>query len=272
MMRNRFVGILITAPLILVATFVGCAEEDEGNPKWELVWADEFNGPAGELPNPANWTYDIGTNWGNNQLEWTTDRTENVSLDGEGHLVFTAREESFEGQNYTSARILTRGLQEFTYGRIETRVDLPVGQGIWPAFWMLGEDFGTVGWPQCGEIDIMEYRGQEPNVNWGSLHGPGHFGATAFTQRYELPQGRLDTGFHTFAIEWEGDEIRWYLDDVLFHSGGPEDVQGEWVYDHPFYLILNIAVGGNWVGPVGPNTEFPQSMLVDYVRVYQDAS
>ncbi|MBD3166539.1 family 16 glycosylhydrolase, partial [bacterium] len=132
-------------------------------------------------------------------------------------------------------------------------------------------DIDEVGWPQCGEIDIMEFRGQEPNVNHGSLHGPGHSGANAYTQRYVLPQGRLDNGFHTYAIEWTPDSIDWYLDDVLFHSGGPEDIEGEWVYDHPFYLILNIAVGGGFVGPVGPDTEFPQDMIIDYVRVYEDA-
>lgn len=259
--------------LVLVSLFmISCAENNDNDLNWELIWADDFDGPAGELPDPANWTYDIGTDWGNNQLEWTTDRPENVSLDGEGHLVITAREESFEGQNYTSARIVTRDLQEFTYGRIEARIDLPVGQGIWPAFWMLGADIDEVGWPQCGEIDIMEYRGQEPNVNHGSLHGPGHSGAAAYTSRYELPQGRLDTGFHTYAIEWTPSEIRWYLDDVLFHSARPENITGEWVYNHPFYLILNIAVGGGFVGPVGPDTEFPQSMIIDYVHVYQVAS
>ena len=270
-MQTLIIWILSALSVLALLLFTGCEEEGGDTPKWALVWADEFDGPAGQLPNPENWTYDIGTDWGNNQLEWTTDRPENVSLDGNGNLVITAREESYEGQNYTSARIVTRGLQEFKYGRVEARIDLPVGQGIWPAFWMLGANIDQVGWPQCGEIDIMEFRGQEPNVLHGTLHGPGHYAGDAYTKRYVLPQGRLDNGFHTYAIEWEGHEIRWYLDGVLYHSGGPEDIDGEWVYDHPFYIILNIAVGGNFVGPPNNDTEFPQEMIIDYVRVYEDA-
>lgn len=240
---------------------------------WQLIWNDEFNGPAGQSPDPGQWTYDVGTNWGNNQLEFDTDRPENVSLDGNGNLAIIAREETYMGQAYTSARILTRGLYEQRYGRIEARIKLPIGQGIWPAFWMLGNDFGTAGWPQCGEIDIMEYRGQEPDIVHGSLHGPGYSAGDALTQQYALANDRFDTAFHVFAVEWEENVIRWYRDDVLYFTVAPDNLDGnEWVFDHPFYMILNVAVGGTFVGSPDGSTVFPQTMLVDYVRVYQNGS
>ncbi|TFG37215.1 MAG: glycosyl hydrolase family protein, partial [Candidatus Aminicenantes bacterium] len=170
---------------------------------------------------------------------------------------------------YTSARIVTRNRYEPTYGRIEARIKLPTGQGLWPAFWLLGNDIGTVGWPQCGEIDIMEYRGQEPATLFGTLHGPGYSGGAGISQTYVLENDRFDTAFHTFAVEWEVGVIRWYVDDVLYHTVVPSDLNGnEWVFDHPFYIILNVAVGGNFVGPPDPSTVFPQTMRVDYVRVY----
>jgi len=238
----------------------------------ELVWQDEFEGPAGQLPDPAKWGYDIGTDWGNAQLEYDTDRPENVSLDGDGNLAITAREESYMGQSYTSARIVTRDKFEPTYGRIEARIKLPTGQGIWPAFWMLGNDIETVGWPQCGEIDIMEYRGQEPQIIHGSLHGPGYFGAEALTSRFYLENGRFDTDFHVFAVEWRAGEIRWYVDDIRYFTIYPSQVSGEWVFDHPFYIILNVAVGGYFVGPPNSTTVFPQTMLIDYVKVYREGN
>lgn len=238
-----------------------------------LVWSDEFNGPAGQSPDSARWAYDIGTDWGNAQLEYDTDRPSNVSLNGYGNLAITAHEEFYMGQPYTSARIVTRGLFEPMYGRVETRINLPTGQGIWPAFWMLGSDIGTAGWPQCGEIDIMEYRGQETSIIHGSLHGPGYSGGDALTQSYMLDNGQFDTAFHVFAVEWEEDEIRWYMDDSLYQTITPGDLDGdEWVFDHPFYIILNVAVGGNFVGPPDASTIFPQTMLIDYVRVYQSAT
>ncbi len=256
-------------PLLLLP-LLGAACEDAGptGAEWELVWADEFEGPAGQPPDPSRWTYDIGTDWGNGQLEWTTDRPENVSLDGSGNLAIVARQEAFQGQPYTSARIKTQGLFEQQYGRFEARIRLPTGRGIWPAFWMLGNDLDVVGWPQSGEIDVMEFRGQEPNVLFGALHGPGHSGANAYSRRYQLPQGRLDTGFRVYAVEWREDVITWMLDDVTYHIARRGEVPGDWVYDHPFFLILNIAVGGGFVGPPDESTVFPQTMLVDYVRVY----
>ena len=270
-------------PWAIFLALIGCARsvdyEDPGEPteptdstmNWQLVWQDEFEGPA-QSPNPAKWDYDIGTNWGNDQEEYDTDRATNVSLDGNGNLAITAREESYEGQDYTSARIVTRGLFEPTYGRIEARIKLPTGQGIWPAFWMLGNDIGTVSWPQCGEIDIMEYRGQEPQIVHGSLHGPGYSGGEALTRRFYLENDRFDNGFHIFRVEWKPGEIKWFVDEINYLTLDPSDADGDWVFDHPFYIILNVAVGGNFVGSPDETTVFPQTMLVDYVRIYRQGN
>lgn len=266
--RNPSVG-RFWSTLLIAALVAGCGSDEGGGERWQLTWADEFEGPEGQSPDSSRWVFDIGTDWGNNQLEWTTDRPENVSLDGQGNLAIVAREEPFQGQPYTSARIKTKGLFEQAYGRFEARIQVPSGAGIWPAFWMLGNNIDEVGWPQSGEIDIMEFRGQEPSVLHGSIHGPGHFGGQAYTRRYELPQGRLDTGFHVYAVEWVEDQITWFLDGEPYHVARRSEVPGEWVYDHPFFLLLNVAVGGGFVGsPEG--TTFPRTMLVDYVRVYED--
>ena len=261
---------LALCALLLIPAFVAACGNGEEEPTWTMVWSDEFEGPAGQLPSAANWTFDIGTDWGNNQLEYDTDRPENVSLDGNGNLAITAREESYMGSAYTSGRIKTQGHFEQTHGRFEARIQLPVGQGIWPAFWMLGNDIDTAGWPQCGEIDIMEYRGQEPSVVLGTIHGPGYSASAGVTSRYVLSGARFDTDFHVFAIEWTEDEIRWFVDGEHYHTVDPSDVGGsEWVFDHPFFILLNVAVGGGFVGPPDASTTFPQSMLVDWVRVYR---
>ncbi len=258
---------LILAALVVCA-LCGRAQAAEENKNPLFMWQDEFDGPAGQLPDAARWDYDIGTDWGNAQLEYDTDRPTNVSLDGNGHLAITAREEFYMGQPYTSARIVTRDLYEFAYGRVEARIKLPVGQGIWPAFWLLGADFETIGWPQCGEIDIMEYLGHQPTTVYGSLHGPGYSGGASYTQSYVLETGGFNDDFHVFAVEWEADVIRWYVDDILYSTLTTQDISpNEWVFDHPFYIILNVAVGGNWPGPPDAATEFPQTMLVDYVRI-----
>ncbi len=259
--------------LLLAVPGTGCSSNDDGEAmEWTLVWQDDFTGPAGQLPDPKNWRFDIGTGWGNNQLEYDTDRPENVSLDGLGRLAITAREESYQGSAYTSGRINTSGFFSQTRGRFEARILLPVGQGIWPAFWLLGANFASVGWPECGEIDIMEYRGQEPTVLHGSLHGPGYSGGSALTTRYNLPGGLgFNDEFHVFAVEWDEAGIRWYMDDIRFLSIAPGDLpaNGRWVFNHPFFIILNVAVGGNFVGPPDASTTFPQTMLVDWVRVYK---
>jgi beta-glucanase (GH16 family) len=148
-------------------------------------------------------------------------------------------------------------------------MQLPWGTGIWPAFWLLGANIDEVDWPQCGEIDIMEYRGQEPSRIHGSLHGPGYSGAEPVTSRYDLVNDRFDTGFHLFAVEWSENVVKWYVDGTLYQTVAAGDVPGQWVYNHPFYIILNLAVGGNYVGPPNENTVFPQTLLIDYIRVYE---
>jgi beta-glucanase (GH16 family) len=271
MVEKYYRTVRLSLVIFMAGMLFGCSDEDPNirPDSWDLVWQDEFDGPAGQSPDPTKWTYDIGTDWGNAQLEYDTDRPENVSLDGVGNLAITAIKEEYENQPYTSARIVTRGLFEQAYGRFEARIKLPIGQGIWPAFWMLGNDIGIVGWPQCGEIDIMEYRGQEPNILHGSVHGPGYSGNDALTRSYTLPNGTFNQKFHQFAVEWTPDTIRWFIDGQHFLTVTSEIATGEWVFNHPFYMILNLAVGGHWVGAPTSATVFPQIMLIDYVRVYQ---
>ena len=235
-----------------------------------LVMEDEFD--ADNFLFPGVWTYDIGRGpnndgWGNNEEQYYTDRPENVKVEN-GMLKITALRESYMGANYTSGRILTKGLFEQKYGRFEARIKLPWGQGLWPAFWLLGANLDQVGWPQCGEIDIMENRGQEPTKIAGTVHGPGYSAGDSVSKEYTLENDRFDTGFHIFGIEWGPNYINFYVDDVLYNQITPDDVSGEWVFNQPFYIILNVAVGGNYVGNVGDNTVFPQTMYVDYVRVY----
>ena len=264
----------ISLAVLLVVVF-GCTinENQTVTSMNQLVIQDEFDTDG--LPNSAIWKYDIGTGsatsgagWGNNELQYYTNRTQNVKVEN-GMLHITARREDFMGSQYTSGRILTKGLFQQTYGRYEARIKMPWGQGIWPAFWLVGNDIEQVGWPQCGEIDIMEFRGQEPTTVHGSLHGPGYSGGAAISKSYSLVNDRFDVGFHVFGIEWGPDYINFYVDDALYNQIKPKDVPGEWVYNRPFYIILNLAVGGNFVGSPNSTTTFPQTMLVDYVRVYQ---
>ena len=265
---------LVLAALLLTLTSCRNGATDPVPLEWTLAWQDEFEGPAGQSPDPSRWKFDIGTDWGNQQLEYDTARPQNASLDGAGNLAIIARKENFLEQEYTSARMTTSGLFEQARGRFEARIKLPVGQGIWPAFWLLGNDIGTVGWPTCGEIDIMEYRGQEPNIILGSIHGPGYSGGSSVTTRYTLPGANFNDGFHVFAVEWSESRIAWFVDDVQYRVVTPADLPpgGRWVFDHPFYVILNVAVGGNFVGPPDESTVFPQTMLVDWVRVYRTGS
>jgi len=256
---------------VIIFIFAGCTDSTGPEQRnWQLVWQDEFDGPAGQSPDSANWTYDIGTDWGNSQLEYTTDRPENVSMDGEGNLIITARREAYMGSAFTSARIKTQGLFEQAYGRFEARIRLPFGPGLWPAFWLLGANITTVDWPACGEIDIMEARGQETSTVHGSVHGPGYSGGAAITKRFDLVQDRFDNDFHLFAIEWGNDFIDYYVDGKLYQRITPDDLTGRWVFDHPFYILLNVAVGGTYVGFPLDSTPFPQTMFVDYVRVYRE--
>ena len=240
-----------------------------------LVLSDEFD--TDDFIDSDIWTFDIGngTNgWGNNEEQFYTKRTENVSVQN-GTLIIKAIKEDYSGSDYTSSKILTKGLKEQAYGRFEARIQLPTGQGMWPAFWLLGANCGdgtadTEVWPNCGEIDIMEYRGQEPTVVHGSVHGPGYAGGNAITKTYALENDRFDTGFHVFGIEWTPEYINYYVDDVLYNQITREQVEekGTWVFDQPFYIIINLAVGGNFIGAPNEETVFPQTMLIDYVRVY----
>ena len=173
------------------------------------------------------------------------------------------------GSQYTSARITTQAKFEQAYGRFEARIKLPTGKGIWPAFWLLGNDCDVNPWPACGEIDIMEYLGDQPTTVFGTVHGPGYSGANGITKEYNLTNDRFDNGFHIFGIEWGPDYINFYVDDVLYNQITPNDVPGDWVFDQPFFIIMNLAVGGNFGGPPNENTVFPQTLLVDYIRVYQ---
>ncbi len=254
----------------LMFCFSGCSTDDTQivTTFTNLVMEDNFDVEG--APNSEIWGYDIGTGengWGNQELQYYTDRTENVTVQN-GVLLITAREESFENSSYTSARLLTKDKFEQKYGRFEARIRLPYGQGIWPAFWMLGADIDENPWPGAGEIDIMEYRGQNPTVLIGSVHGPGYSAGEAISKEYTLDNDRFDTGFHVFGIEWGPEYINFYVDDVLYNQITPEDVTGTWVFNKPFYILMNLAVGGTFVGSPNAETQFPQTMIVDYVRVY----
>jgi len=245
--------------------------------RWTLAWSDEFDGPAGARVDPARWvTLTGGHGFGNNELQSYTDRAENASLSGDGQLLIHARREPFQGadgiaREYTSARLKTQGRFEQMYGRFEARLQIPRGQGIWPAFWMMGADLATVGWPRCGEIDIMENIGKEAATVHATIHGPGYSGADSIGDAYTMPGGApVADAFHVFAAEWEPAVIRFYVDGTLFSTRTPADLKAgqTWVFDHPFFVILNVAVGGNWPGNPDGSTVFPQAMRVDYVRVY----
>lgn len=270
-------ALLVTA----IVTMYSCENDDTQTVarSTNLVWEDNFD--ADGAPDTSRWGYDLGDGsaeglpgWGNQELQYYTDRPENVTIQN-GILLITAREESFEGAQYTSARLTTKDLFEQQYGRFEARIRLPFGQGIWPAFWMLGADIDENPWPGAGEIDIMEYRGQEPTILIGSVHGPGYNGGNAISKEYTLENDRFDTGFHVFGIEWGPDFINYYVDDVLYNQITPEDIdeetngEGTWVFNKPFYILMNLAVGGTFVGSPNAETQFPQTMLVDYVRVYE---
>jgi beta-glucanase (GH16 family) len=237
-------------------------------PNWVLTWSDEFNGAWGPVDG-SKWNFDTGNSgFGNNELEYYTNRTDNAFVDGNGNLQIVARRENFGGSNYTSARINTGGKFSQAYGRFEARIKLPSGKGIWPAFWTLGENIGSAGWPQCGELDIMEAVG-DFSVNHGSCHGPGYSGGNPLTATFQDPSGSLADGFHVYALEWQPNQVQFFVDGSLYETRTPADIPGkQWVYDHPFFVILNVAVGGNWPGAPDGTTQFPQTMMVDYVRVY----
>lgn len=255
---------------------------DPGPSGWDLVWSEEFNEPAGTPPNPEYWTYEIGDGtvngipgWGNDEFQYYTDDPANAATDGNGNMVLTVQEadgslECYYGPcDYTSARLISWRKAEFAYGRIESRILVPDGgSGIWPAFWSLGTDIDVVQWPQTGEIDFMEYVSRLPDEIFGTIHGPGYSGGQSYGNVYVFGEP-VYNDYHTFTTVWQPDYIEWYVDGILYHTATPEDVPGEWVFNDPVFLLLNIAMGGNFGGTIDPNIEFPQSMAVDYIRVYQ---
>jgi beta-glucanase (GH16 family) len=244
-------------------------------PGWKLTWSDEFDGPDGSAVDPAKWKHDVGgTGWGNNELEYYTDGMQNAVVQG-GNLVITATPQgasqykcSYGTCKYTSARLLTKGLFSQQYGRFEARAQMPTGKGLWPAIWALGDNIDTASWPACGEIDFMETIGTDIQTNHGSLHMPSNYGPSG---TYKLPNGAsYADAFHVFAFEWEPGTIRFYVDGTLYETRTSKVPSGDtWEFEHPFFLLINVAVGGQWPGSPDGTTTFPQTLKVDYVRVYQ---
>ncbi|WP_031086026.1 glycoside hydrolase family 16 protein [Streptomyces sp. NRRL WC-3549] len=244
-----------------------------------VVFADEFDGPAGSAVDGGKWQIETGDNVDNHERQYYTQGNDNAALDGQGHLVITARKENpgnyqcwYGTCEYTSSRLNTAGRFTQTYGHVEARMKVPRGQGMWPAFWMLGADIGDVGWPNSGEIDVMENVGFEPDTVHGTLHGPGYSGSGGIGAGYTLPGGAaFADDFHTFAVDWAPDSVTWSVDGTVYQQRTPADLNGSpWVFDKPFFLILNLAVGGYWPGDPDGGTAFPQELVVDYVRVTTD--
>jgi beta-glucanase (GH16 family) len=283
-MKNRFslrptafTPVILAAAILLLSCGGGATLQPPPASGWTLVWSDEFNGADGSTPDSSKWTYDTGgKGWGNQELECYTNRPQNAQIKG-GDLVITAQKEGITcsdgaSNNYTSARLKTQGLFSQVYGRFEARIKIPAGQGMWPAFWMLGNNITSAGWPTCGEIDIMENIGREPGTIHGSLHGPSTTSPTSDTSAaFSLPAGQnFADDFHLYAVEWEPGTVRFYVDTNLYETVNQSQwpSSGTWEFNHPFFIILNVAVGGTWPGSPDTTTQFPQQMLVDYVRVY----
>lgn len=260
---------------IVVAILTGACTKEANDTKqkvnngtYQVVWADEFDGNNVDT---SKWTFETGrgdNGWGNGELQYY--RGENSQII-DGKLIITAKKEDYNGANYTSSRMITRGKFDFTYGKVEVRAKLPKGQGIWPAIWMLGSNIGSVGWPKCGELDIMELLGHEPDKIYGTAHGPGYSGSSGIGQSYTLFSGNFNDDFHIFKTEWNNDGIKWFVDDICYHSLTKDEAnaRGGWVFNNDFFLLLNVAVGGAWPKNPDSTTVFPQTMEVDYVRVSQ---
>ncbi|MGY0489628.1 glycoside hydrolase family 16 protein [Streptomyces sp. WG-D5] len=267
------------ALLCVAAAFVPTANAAEtgGDASTAAVtFSDDFDGPAGAAVDGSKWQTETGDNVSNHERQYYTAGTNNAALDGQGNLVITAKRENpanyqcwYGTCEYTSARLNTAGKFETTHGHVEARMKIPRGQGIWPAFWMLGSDIGSAGWPNCGEIDIMENVGFEPSTVHGTIHGPGYSGSGGIGAGYSLPGGAaFADDFHTFAVDWTPNKITWSVDGTVYQTRTPADVGGnQWVFEKPFFLILNLAVGGYWPGDPDSSTQFPQQLVVDYVRV-----
>jgi beta-glucanase (GH16 family) len=269
---------LICAAALLAVLFVaGNAASAASKSKWILSWSDEFNAANGSAVDSQKWTAEVGGNgWGNNELEYYTANSRNARQE-HGSLVIEAIRQPYTAsdgikRDFTSARLKTQQKFSQAYGRFEARIKMPRGKGMWPAFWLLGDNIESAHWPDCGEIDIVENIGIEPSTIHGTIHGPGYSGAHGIGSPFTLPDNkRFSDKFHLFAIEWEPREIRFYVDDHLYATRRPADLPpgADWVYNHPFFIIVNLAVGGDWPGSPDQTSRFPQRMLVDYVRVYR---
>ena len=251
---------------------------------WVQAWSDEFDGPGGRGVDGGKWQIDStdgclqgNCGWGNQEKEYYSAAAENLALDGRGHLMIVARParpglRCYYGPcRYTSGKITTRGKFDTSHGRVEARIKLPAGQGLWPAFWMLGADFPTTGWPACGELDIMENHGSRPATTSSAIHGPGYSGQTPFVNAVTLERGSFADDFHTFAVVWDSRRVQFFVDDALHYTVERPEVErfGKWVFDKPFFVIVNLAVGGTFDGDPQSDAVLPATMLVDYVRVYR---
>jgi beta-glucanase (GH16 family) len=233
------------------------------------VWTDDFDGPAGAPVDPATWGFEVGGHgWGNAELQTYTAGTANAALDGHGNLAVTVRRAA-DGA-FTSARLVSKDRFALRYGLVSARVRVPGGRGLWPAFWMLGQDIDATGWPGCGEIDVLETFGTEaggvPRRVHGTVHGPGYAGRSGVSGGYD-PGVDLSGDFHEYAVRWEPGRIRWLFDGHPYHQVTPADLPGPWVFDHDFYLLLNVAVGGAFSVPPADDLALPRAMLVDRIRV-----
>ena len=272
-------GLCVAAPAAAQATRAPLAGTN-----WVLVWSDDFDGPAGHGLDPTSWQVDSTDGcargicgWGNQEKEYYSGAPENLALDGRGHLMIVARRAPagltcyYGPCRYTSAKITTRGKVEAGPGRVEARIKLPAGQGLWPAFWLLGADFPGTPWPDCGELDIMENHGSNPQSTSSAIHGPGYFGNTPFVHADTLTRGRFAEDFHTFSVVWDSLRVQFFVDDSLHYTVERREVEhhGRWVFDQPFFIILNLAVGGTFDSDPKSDRVFPATMVVDYVRVYR---
>jgi len=245
-------------------------------PGYSPTWAEEFDGPSGASASSATWRQETGGHgWGNRELQYYTDGTANAALDGAGCLAITVRRASpalaaarYDGCRYTSARLISKNLMSSRYGLVTAKIKIPAGRGMWPAFWLLGENFDEVGWPRCGEIDVVENFGTNLAEVSGTVHGPGYSGDGGITGSVSTG-GSLADDFHLYSVRWEPDRIRWFVDQTMYHCVTAADLHGHpWVFDHDFFLIINVAVGGTASVPPDDSVSFPQTMLIDYVRVY----
>jgi beta-glucanase (GH16 family) len=277
-MKRR--AVILAALVFLAADFATGVGAQTGPGRGEVLrWSDEFGGPARGALNRHRWRHEIGERWGNGELQAYTAKRSNASLDGRGHLVVAARRERHVAGDgsvwrYTSARLHTAPNLDFAYGLAEARIKVPEGAGLHAAFWGLGNDMPKVGWPRAGEFDVMEVLGSQPRSVMGSLHGPGQDDASYAVHRRRTFARPLTRGFHVYGLEWQPDRVRFYLDRALYGELTPADLPpgGRWVYDHPFRLLITLAVGGEFAGPPTARTRWPARMVIDWVRVFKESA